>query len=87
MADIIATSSRRARSYTSWHKDRIFDVGTSYGSEGIVVVYHEPRKCFFQFLFNGRHYRYWVEPSPTKQGLVRLARRTLRQFKAMKKNG
>lgn len=85
-ANIIANSNRKARGYTSWFKDRIFDVGISYGPEGIVVVYHEPRRSFFQFALNGRQYRYWVEPSPTKQGLVRLARRKLRQLKATKKN-
>jgi hypothetical protein len=80
MPNFIANSTKRAQAYTSWHKYRIFAVGISYGPEGIVIVYHESHRSFFQFIVEGKQCRYWLQPSPTKQGLVRIARRTLRQI-------
>lgn len=77
---IISTSVRNAEVYTHWHEHGIFDVGLSYGPEGIVIVYREKRRSYYQFLVEGKQYRYWVEPSPTKSGLVRIARNSLREI-------
>ena len=69
--------------HTAWHcEPNGEETGESFGPEGLITLWRSTAlvdsRANLLFMANGRKYLYIIKPRPTRIGLVRLARKLLR---------
>jgi hypothetical protein len=76
----------RAWSHTTWDGGEGWDVGAVRGPDGIVLVtryFGRARpNAWMEHIVNGRLHTAYITPCPTRRGLIRMARRWLRELMA-----